>query len=142
MENSTQPVTPHIHQTLTGTMKILKSKELFAFHQINRKKESTSFRCLYAPILYGILTIYWFIGKDFEQLVRYNRMGLLKGQDLTFGRAIAEILFHKLWYIGLTIVLPIILIDLPWWQIMTGFFNNALYEWINFSSYFSDSTCD
>lgn len=113
-----------LHHTFTnidGYDEDIEKQGIVRFSPNQPKKGIYKFQVLYAPILYGILTIYWFIGKDFEQLVRYNRMGLLKGQDLTFGRAFAEILFHKLWYIGLTIVLPIILIDLPWWQIMTGF---------------------
>lgn len=77
---------------------------------------------IYAPMLYCLMTIYWFVSKDYEQLVRYEREGYLKAQGVSFGRALAEVIFNKTWYIGLTLVLPLLLIDLPWWQVLIGFF--------------------
>lgn len=113
-----------LHHTFTnidGYDEDIEKQGIVRFSPNQPKKGIYKFQVFYAPLLYGILTIYWFIAKDFEQLVRYNKMDLLKGQNLTFGRAFIEILFHKLWYIGLVIVLPLLLIDLPWWQIMIGF---------------------
>ncbi len=113
-----------LHHTFTnidGHDEDIEKQGIVRFSPNQPKKGIFKFQVFYAPILYGILTIYWFLGKDFEQLVRYNRMGLLQGQNLTFGKALAEIIFHKLWYAALVIVLPLLLIDLPWWQILIGF---------------------
>ena len=79
------------------------------------------FQAFYAPILYSLMTIYWTIAKDFQQVIRYHKRGLLKGQGLTFRAALAEILFHKTWYIILFLVLPIVLIKLVWWKVLLGF---------------------
>jgi linoleoyl-CoA desaturase len=48
-------------------------------------------------------------------------MGLLAGQKLTLKKALGQLIFNKLWYIGLVLVLPIIFVNLPWWQILLGF---------------------
>lgn len=79
------------------------------------------FQIFYAPFLYGLLTMNWLVLKDPAQLVRYKRKDLLKGQGVNFGKAMIEVIFHKLWYFALMIVLPLLLIDLPWWQTVLGF---------------------
>ncbi len=78
-------------------------------------------QAFYAPFLYSLMTIYWSLSKDFEQVVRYKKKKLLAGQGLTFKKALMQITFTKLWYFGLLIALPMIFIGLPWWQILMGY---------------------
>lgn len=113
----------HSFTNIDGHDEDISKQGIVRFSPNQPKKGIFKWQIFYAPILYGMLTFYWFLGKDFEQLVRYNKMDLLKGQNLTFGKALSEIIFHKIWYIGLTIVLPLIMIDLPWWQVLLGFFS-------------------
>lgn len=85
------------------------------------RKKLHRFQAFYAPVFYGLMTIYWLLSKDFEQLVRYNSMGLLEAQGKTMRRAVAETVIYKLLYVGLFLILPIIVVDLPWWQTLLGF---------------------
>ncbi len=84
-------------------------------------KKIYKYQFLYAPVLYGIMTLYWLIGKDFQGLKRYKEKNLLEGQGLTYGKAMAEMVSYKLLYVVLFIVLPFLLVDLPWWQMALGF---------------------
>ena len=68
------------------------------------------------------MTVYWSLSKDFEQIVRYKKRGLLSTQGLTFKQAMTQVTFNKAWYFALTLALPMILIALPWWQILLGYF--------------------
>lgn len=86
-----------------------------------KRKGFFRFQAFYAPILYGLMTFYWLVSKDFEQLVRYDKKGLLKGQGLTFRKAVSHVIFNKTWYLILTLILPIMIVDLPWWQMLLGF---------------------
>ena len=79
------------------------------------------FQAFYAPLLYSIMSIYWFLWKDFEQLKRYKERDLLKTQGITFSKGVFWVLFHKIWYVALTLVLPILVTPLPWWQNVLGF---------------------
>ncbi len=97
------------------------SKGIMRFSPDQEARTMYRFQAFYAPLLYGLMTIYWLILKDFQQLVRYDRKNLLEGQGLKLGQAISHVVFNKLWYIVLTLVLPIMLIDLPWWQVLIGF---------------------
>lgn len=86
-----------------------------------KRKKIFRFQAFYAPFFYGIMTLYWLISKDFQSLVKYRKEGLLAGQGLTFKKAMAQVIFNKIWYLSLTLVLPVIMIDLPWWHILLGF---------------------
>ncbi len=79
------------------------------------------FQAYYAPFLYALMTVYWSIGKDFDQILRYERKELLEANGLTLKRAIVEIIFHKLWYFALLIVAPTLLTDLSWWMVIGGY---------------------
>jgi linoleoyl-CoA desaturase len=76
---------------------------------------------VYAPFFYGIMTLYWVLGKDFAGAVRYHKKDLLKGEGRSFGGAMAEITAHKVWYLVLTLFLPMIVLPLTWWQTLLGF---------------------
>jgi len=78
------------------------------------------YQAFYAPFLYGLMTLYWYTAKDYQGLVRYRKRNLLSPQKISFKKAIAELTVNKIWYALLMIVLPFVLIDLPWWQILIG----------------------
>lgn len=96
-------------------------KGVMRFSPTQEPKKIFKYQAFYAPFFYGLMTIYWLIAKDFEQLIRYNRKNLLAGQGLTFKSALAQIIFHKTYYVIIFIVLPFTLIELPWYQILAGF---------------------
>ncbi len=87
-----------------------------------KRKYLHRFQAFYAPFFYAIMSIYWFVSKDFQQLYRYQKKGLLAGQGLTFRKALTQIIIHKTWYSVLFIVLPIVLVSVPWWISVLGFF--------------------
>lgn len=91
----------------------------FSFHQKRRKFHR--FQFIYAWFLYGLITISWLFKKDFLQLRRYNKMGLLKAQGTTYKRAYTRLVFAKLFYIIYMIVLPISLSNQKWWVTLLFF---------------------
>ena len=99
----------------------IEKQGIVRFSPTQEHKKVFRFQIIYAPLLYGILTLYWAIFKDYEQLYRYHKRGLLKTQGLSLGRALTTIIFNKVWYFALTIALPIILMDLSWWVTVVGF---------------------
>lgn len=91
------------------------------FSPNQKRKKLHRFQAFYAPFFYAIMSIYWFVSKDFQQLVRYQKKGLLAAQGLTFRKALVQIIIHKSWYTVLFIVLPIILVAVPWYISILGF---------------------
>lgn len=99
----------------------IEKKGILRFSPNQERKKFFKYQIFYVPILYGLLTFYWFIFKDYDQLLKYNKMGLVKAQGKSVGRAMTEIIIYKILYIGLVIVLPIIVLDVYWWQVILGF---------------------
>jgi len=92
----------------------------FTPHQKRRK--FFRFQVFYAPFVYGMMTIYWIVSRDFGQVFRYSKKNLLAGQGLTFKKALTQLIFNKSWYLVLTLGIPMVMVNLPWWQILFGFF--------------------
>lgn len=95
---------------------------ILRFSPNQKRKWAHRFQAFYAPFLYGLMTIYWSISKDFEGILRYKKKNLLKSQGTTYGKAMTQAIVNKIWYHLLILVLPIILIDLPWYQVLLGYF--------------------
>jgi len=93
---------------------------IMRFSPNQKRKRIHRFQVFYAPFLYGLMIIYWLISKDFEQLVRYNKKNLLARHGLTLKKAVVQVIFNKTWYLALTLALPMIVMELPWWQILLG----------------------
>jgi len=95
---------------------------MMRFSPTQKRRFMHRFQIVYAPFFYGFMTMYWLFTKDFQQLINYNKKNLLAGQGLTLNKGLWLIIFNKVWYAVLMLILPLLLIDLPWWQILIGFF--------------------
>jgi linoleoyl-CoA desaturase len=113
-----------LHHSFTNVEGFDEDLELgvMRFSPAQKRKKFFKFQVIYAPFLYGLLTINWFLGKDFDSVIRFHKKNLLASQGLNLRKALTQVAFHKVWYIALTIVLPLIVVDLPWWQTLLGFF--------------------
>ena len=80
------------------------------------------FQAFYAPFFYGLMTFYWVVSKDFEQVVRYEKKGLLAAQKLTLRKAVLQVAFNKLWYLLMIIGLPMVFSPFAWYHILLGWF--------------------
>ncbi|MBI3133105.1 MAG: acyl-CoA desaturase [Bacteroidetes bacterium] len=85
-------------------------------------KKAHRFQYLYAWFFYGLLTISWSTGKDFVQIARYKKQGLTETQNKKFAPLIWELILDKMLYYGFIIVLPLIFMDLAWWQLVLMLF--------------------
>lgn len=94
---------------------------ILRFSPKQEHKKIHKFQVLYAPFLYGIMTIHWMLSKDFVQIVRYKKKQLLEKQGVSFRKSLVKAGFNKVWYFALTFFLPWIATGLPWWQILIGF---------------------
>ena len=77
---------------------------------------------IYAWLLYGLMTILWITTKDFKQLFKYRKMGLLGRGKNSFSRLMTELVFSKIMYYIIFIALPIIILPIPWYLTLLFFF--------------------
>ncbi len=79
------------------------------------------FQIFYAFFFYSLMTIYWATYKDFDQFFRYHKMGLNRDSKKERTKQFLYLIFWKAFYFGYMIVLPLLVIDMPWWQYLIGF---------------------
>ncbi|MCA1761739.1 MAG: acyl-CoA desaturase [Flavobacteriales bacterium] len=78
------------------------------------------FQHVYAYFLYGLATIMWVFVKDYKKFFQRKLGGHYRK---TFPRKeIFRLFFYKILYYFLFLALPMVLIDLPWYSILGGFF--------------------
>ena len=62
---------------------------------------------IYAWFFYPLMTIMWYLTKDYKQAIRYHKQGLTASQGLTLSQHLFNIIFWKVVYTLLFIVIPI-----------------------------------
>ena len=86
-----------------------------------KKKAKYKYQAFYAPFIYSILSLYWYLAKDIEQCVKYSKENLVQEQGISVRRAAIEITFAKIGYLLLFIILPMVFASISWWQTLLGF---------------------
>jgi len=79
------------------------------------------FQHIYAWGFYSLITIMWSITKDFAQLKRYNKMGMLATKKTTYGKELIRLLVAKALYYTIVLVIPLVFINASWWIILLGY---------------------
>ncbi|HAD11480.1 MAG TPA: acyl-CoA desaturase [Saprospirales bacterium] len=74
----------------------------------------------HAFFFYCLTTLYWVVGKDFVQFVRYRRIGLNKNTNAQNRVLLAQIIGVKIFYLSLFLGLPI-MAGIPLWEVLAGF---------------------
>lgn len=91
----------------------------FSPHQPLKKRHK--YQHLYAWFFYGLMTLAWSLTKDFKQLIRYEKMGLIKSQRTTFRAELTKIIVAKVIYFSFILVVPMLVLSVSWWMIVLGF---------------------
>lgn len=78
------------------------------------------FQYLYIWFFYGLSTISWVTTKDFVRANRYHKMGYLQKKN-EFSRVIFNMVLWKLLYYSYALILPLIVVPLPWHIILLAF---------------------
>jgi linoleoyl-CoA desaturase len=79
------------------------------------------FQHLYAWFFYGMMTLFWYLSKDYQQAYRYKKKGLIEAQGVTFGQHMFRIILFKVIYTGILLFLPIYFGGASWVVNVLGF---------------------
>ena len=89
-----------------------KHADWFSYHR---------FQHIYAVFIYGLLTLNWVVNSDFQQINRYLKKKLTYRKKLQPLRQWIILIATKLLYSGIWIVIPMLVLNMPWWYILIGF---------------------
>ncbi len=98
----------------------IESMGILRFDPHSPLKKIHKFQFLYAWFFYGLMTILWATNKDFMQLKKYDKMGLLVTKKTTYKKELFLLILNKLFYLGYSLGLPILIMKNPWYQVVTG----------------------
>lgn len=85
------------------------------------KKSMHKFQHIYAWFMYCLMTLSWTFQKDFGDVIRYNKMGLLKQLKTTLKKEMLLIIGTRIIYFFYMVAIPLIFTDVAWWQLLVGF---------------------
>jgi len=112
----------HTYTNMDGHDEDIHSLPFMRFSPNQPLYKAQRFQHIYAWFFYGLMTIFWVSFKDFGQLKRYDKKGLLKSQKTSLGIEVVKLAFQKIFYYAYIIGLPILFTDQPGWVIASGFF--------------------
>ena len=64
--------------------------------------------------------------KDFIRINRYHNMGFLNKKN-EFRNAVLGIIGWKIFYYSFALILPLIVLELPWWHIVLAFLTMHMF---------------
>ena len=111
----------HTYTNITGLDEDIEPPEaLLRFSPNKRRTALHKYQHIYAWFFYGLMTMFWFISKDYKQARRYKKMGLIESQRITYKNHWITIIVGKIIFAFMFIVLPIWLCDAPWFISILG----------------------
>ena len=113
-----------LHHTYTNIPDLdedLQTNVFLRFSEHAPVRKTQRFQYTYAFLFYALLTVNWFVAKDFIQLFQYHRRGIQAEKKTNIPKEFSILLGTKILYFGYMLVIPLIVIDLAWWQILIGF---------------------
>jgi linoleoyl-CoA desaturase len=110
----------HSYTNIEGYDEDIMNK-IMRFSPYQKRKPYHKYQIIYGPLAYGLATLYWFVGKDFDTLKRFAKSGLFDTTGISKDRALLEIICYKVGYLILTVLIPLYTTSLPWYHTILGF---------------------
>jgi linoleoyl-CoA desaturase len=111
----------HTYTNIAGLDDDIDNKGGMRFTRHDELKKKHQWQFIYAFALYGLITLYWVIAKDFVQYVGYRKNGVNAASKGEYKWELLQIIFLKVVYFFTFLVLPTVIMGLPFWQVIVGF---------------------
>lgn len=111
----------HTYTNISGMDEDINPGVIMRFSPHQKRRALHRFQHFYAWFFYGLMTMLWFISKDYKQAYRYEKMGLMSTQKITFRKHLTIVIISKIGYALFTIGLPLMLSPVSWWLTILGF---------------------
>ncbi len=80
------------------------------------RKKAHKYQHYYAWFFYSLMTFLWITFKDFVQLNRYKRMGLIEGGKKGYRLRMLDMILWKVFYYAYMVAIPLLVLDIDWWM--------------------------
>lgn len=110
----------HTYTNVDGMDEDINAGAILRFSPHQKRLKAHRFQQYYAWFFYALMTVSWFLVKDYKQIVRYKNMGLISTQGTSFKRAMTVIILSKILYGGIFFVLPFFVAPVAWYIVAIG----------------------
>lgn len=112
----------HTYTNIEGIDEDLKGRLFFCFSPNSPRLKFHRFQHIYAFFIYGLMTLTWTVGvKDYMQTFQYGRRGMPKLLQTSQLKQVIIMLITKVVYIGYIAVIPMMVMEITWYQWLAGF---------------------
>jgi linoleoyl-CoA desaturase len=110
----------HIYTNIDGSDEDILPPSFLRFSPYQKRYWFHRFQHIYVWFMYSLTTISWVSSRNYVQVLKFRKMGLIQSnKQLT--KEIIQISLWKIIYFGYILVLPIILMPVSPWLIISGF---------------------
>ncbi|MEY4289784.1 MAG: hypothetical protein RLZZ30_1872, partial [Bacteroidota bacterium] len=110
----------HNYTNVEGLDHDIHHRFVFRFSENQPKRWFHRFQFLYAPFIYGLLLFEWLSVKDFIKVIQYRKKGLIQSQREAI-LLFLQILIKKSFFHAIFLLLPLLLINMSPWLILSGY---------------------
>jgi len=111
----------HTYTNINDYDEDIEDKGALKFSPHTKVKWFHKLQWVYAFLFYGLLTLYWVVGKDFVQFAKYCKNGVNKYSKAKTYWIFARIVSLKIVYFFTMLVFPSAILGIPFMQVLTGF---------------------
>ena len=114
-----------LHHTFTnvdGMDEDINPGNFLRFSPHQKRHKAHRLQHIYAWPLYGLMTILWITTKDFKQILRYKKSGIIKQMKQPFSSLFTKLITAKVFYYVYALVIPLIFFPGPWYLTIVFFF--------------------
>jgi linoleoyl-CoA desaturase len=111
----------HSYTNIEGYDEDIAPAGILRFSPHSEKKKIHKYQFLYAWFFYGLMTLSWTFSKDFFDIFRYEKMGLFKQLRTNIKREFWLILSTRVVYFIYMMLIPLLVLDVSFWQWLLGF---------------------
>lgn len=126
----------HTFTNIDGHDEDINPGQVLRFSPHAEKKGFHKYQHIYAWFLYSLMTLVWTFKKDFVDIIRYNKMGLLKQLRTNMQKELTLIVITRILYFVYMVAVPLLLMDVAWWQLLIGFLTIHLIAGFTLASIF------
>jgi linoleoyl-CoA desaturase len=112
----------HTYTNIEGMDEDIDPGGVMRFSPHAERKYMHRFQWFYAWFFYGLMTFFWVTFKDFAQINRYAKKGILNAEGKSKKSMMWETVIWKAFYYTYFFTLLILLTDIPIWYLLVGFF--------------------
>lgn len=111
----------HFYTNIHDYDEDIEDKGTLKFSPYSKVKWFHKAQWIYAFFFYGLLTLYWVVGKDFVQYAKYTKNGVNDFSPLKSKITFLRILALKVVYFFAMLVMPTVFFNIPFAYVISGF---------------------